>query len=116
MKWFWIWWLGLALLGTAGLGFYRQGSLLGELEQAGSALAAEAAQRADQHDAHLTALSAIAQADKTDSSAFLEVVDKTLPVVARQQSAADFLRRAGVAADEGNRAAVQLRRQRAHLR
>ncbi|MCR6636364.1 ATP-binding protein [Devosia sp.] len=78
MKWFWIWWLGLALLGTAGLGFYRQGSLLGELEQAGSTLAAEAAQRADQHDAHLTALSAIAQADKTDSSAFLEVATTIL--------------------------------------
>lgn len=78
MKWFWIWWLGLALLGTAGLGFYRQVTLLGELEQAGSALAAEAAQRADQHDAHLTALSAIAQADKTDTNAFLEVATTIL--------------------------------------
>lgn len=78
MKWFWIWWLGLALLGTAGLGFYRQVTLLGELKQAGSTLAAEAAQRADQHDAHLTALSAIAQADKTDSSAFLEVATTIL--------------------------------------
>lgn len=78
MKWFWICWLGLALLGTAGLGSYRQVTLLGELEQAGSTLAAEAAQRADQHDAHLTALSAIAQADKTDSSAFLEVATTIL--------------------------------------
>lgn len=78
MKWFWIWWLGLALLGAAGLGSYRQVALLGALEQAGSTLAAEAAQRADQHDAHLTALSAIAQADKTDSSAFLEVATTIL--------------------------------------
>ncbi|WP_291422005.1 ATP-binding protein [Devosia sp.] len=68
----------MALLGTAGLGFYRQVTLLGALEQASSTLAAEAAQRADQHDAHLTALSAIAQANKTDNSAFLEVATTIL--------------------------------------
>jgi hypothetical protein len=73
MKWFWIGWLALALLGIATLAGYRQFTLLRDLDEAGLALVAEASQRADQHDAHLTALSAIAQAERDNDSAFLEV-------------------------------------------
>lgn len=73
MKWFWIGWLGLALLGVAGLAGYRHFALLGDLDAAGLTLVAEASQRADQHDAHLTALSAIAQAERGNTGAFLEV-------------------------------------------
>ena len=73
IKWFWIGWLGLALLGIATLAGYRQFTLLRDLDEAGLALVAEASQRADQHDAHLTALSAIAQAERDNASAFLEV-------------------------------------------
>lgn len=78
MKWFWIGWLGLALLGVASLAGYRHFALLSDLDAAGLALVAEASQRADQHDAHLTALSAIAQAERTNTSAFLEVASTIL--------------------------------------